>query len=59
MEQLDYVYPNSILYKSLIDCVVKSRLRDNASQAEEILRRMEYLHRAGNTDVKPNAYAYR
>lgn len=59
VEQLDYVYPNSILYNSLIDCVVKSRLRDNASQAEEILRRMEYLHRAGNTDVKPNAYAYR
>lgn len=59
VEQLDYVAPNSILYNSLIDCVVKSRHRDNAAQAEEILHRMELLHRTGNSDVKPNAYAYR
>ncbi len=59
VEQLDYVSPNSILYNSLIDCVVKSRRRDNASHAEEILRRMEHMHRAGNSNVKPNAYAYR
>jgi hypothetical protein len=59
VEGLDYVTTNSILYNSLIDCMVKSRHKDNALQAEEILVSMERMHRSGNTHVRPNPYAYR
>ena len=60
VEELEYVSPNSILYNSLIDCIVKSRNNDNASsEAEEILLRMEQNHRAGNSNVRPNSYTYR
>ena len=59
VEELDYVTPNSILYNSLIDCIVKSKRRDRASQAESILLKMEQMHRDGNPDVRPNSYAYR
>lgn len=58
-EGLDYVSPNSILYNSLIDCIVKSRHKDNSLQAEEILVKMEQMHRSGNPHVRPNSYAYR
>jgi len=59
VEELEYVSPNSILYNSLIDCIVKSRHNDNASsEAEEILLRMEQNHRAGNSNVRPNSYTY-
>jgi len=61
-EDLHYVAPNSILYNSLIDCIVKSGQReganDAASQAEEVLRTMEVMHRSGNSNVRPNAYGY-
>lgn len=59
VEGLDYVTPNSILYNSLIDCMVKSRHKDNSLQAEDILLRMEQMHRSGNPHVRPNSYAYR
>ena len=58
VEELDYVSSNSILYNSLIDCLVKSRHRDNAAQAEEVLLRMEDMNRSGNSNVRPNSYAY-
>lgn len=54
VEELKYVSPNSILYNSLIDCMVKS-----ASRAEEILLKMEQMNRSGHSDVRPNSYAYR
>lgn len=59
VEGLDFVTPNSILYNSLIDCMVKSRHKDNSLQAEDILLRMEQMHRSGNPHVRPNSYAYR
>ncbi|KAL7537018.1 hypothetical protein ACHAXR_007541, partial [Thalassiosira sp. AJA248-18] len=58
VEELEYVSPNSILYNSLIDCIVKSRRKDNAVNAEKILLRMEEMHRSGNNYVRPNSYAY-
>jgi len=59
VEELEYVSPNSILYNSLIDCIVKSgQNNDNALEAEEILLRMEEMHRSGNSHVRPNSYAY-
>ena len=58
VEELDYVSPNSILYNSLIDCIVRSKQHHNASDAEEILLKMERMHRAGNAKVRPNSYAY-
>lgn len=59
VEGLDYVSPNSILYNSLIDCMVKSKHKDKSLQAEEILVKMEQMHRSGNPHVRPNSYAYR
>ena len=59
VEELKYVSPNSILYNSLIDCMVKSRRKDSASRAEEILLKMEQMNRSGHSDVRPNSYAYR
>jgi pentatricopeptide repeat protein len=59
VEGLDYVTPNTILYNSLIDCMVKSRRKDNSLQAEDILLRMEQMYRSGNNNVRPNSYAYR
>jgi pentatricopeptide repeat protein len=59
VEGLDYVTPNTILYNSLIDCIVKSRHRYNSLQAENVLLKMEQIHRSGNSNVRPNSYAYR
>ena len=39
--------------------MVKSRHKDNSLQAEDILLRMEQMHRSGNPHVRPNSYAYR
>ncbi|KAL9188124.1 hypothetical protein ACHAXT_006502 [Thalassiosira profunda] len=58
VEELEYVSPNSILYNSLIDCIVKSRCENSASRADDILLKMEQMHQAGNSDVCPNSYAY-
>ena len=58
VEELEYVSSNSILYNSLINCITNSR-RHNTSEAEEILVRMEQMHRSGNSNVCPNSYAYR
>ena len=58
VEELDYVTPNSILYNSLIDCLVKSGHKENASEAEHILLRMEDMSRSGNSNIRPNSYAY-
>mmetsp|Transcript_2926 Transcript_2926/g.5421 ORF Transcript_2926/g.5421 Transcript_2926/m.5421 type:complete len:391 (-) Transcript_2926:161-1333(-) len=58
VEELDYVSPNSILYNSLIDCILKSNDNDNSSGAEEVLVRMEQMHRSGRPNVGPNPYTY-
>ena len=54
---LDYVTPNTILYNSLIDCMVKSRRRDYSLQAENVLLKMEQIHCSGNLNVCPYSYA--
>ena len=59
VEELEYVNPNSILYNSLIDCIVKSRNKGSALQAEKILHKMEQMNRLGNSDVCPSPYSYR
>jgi pentatricopeptide repeat protein len=58
VEEVDFVTPNSILYNSLIDCMVKSRHTDSSLQAEKVLLKMEQMHRSGNRHVQPNSYAY-
>lgn len=59
VEELEYVSSNTILYNSLIDCIVKCGQDHNASEAEELLFRMEQMHRSGNSNVCPNSYTHR
>ena len=59
VEELEYVSSNSILYNSLIDCIVKSKEPDSALKAEKILIKLEEMHRNGNKNVRPTPFAYR
>lgn len=58
-EDLDYVSSNSVLYNSLIDCIVKSQDYGSMSRAEDVLLKMEKMHKSGFSNVHPNSYAYR
>ena len=54
-----YSQPNTVLYNSLINTIVKSGKRDSSSRADEVLKRMENAREAGNTDVNADSFAYR
>lgn len=50
---------NTVLYNSLIDCIVRTGGKGSAQRAEGVLRKMELVQQSGNSSVKPDSYAYR
>ena len=51
--------PNTILYNSLINTIVKSGAIDSSARADQVLKRMELTRQSGNLEVSPDSFAYR
>ena len=49
---------NTVLYNTLINSWAKSGSAESGKKAEEILRKMQELHKNGNEDVRPTRITY-
>lgn len=54
----DSVRPCVRAYSIVLSIIARSRRKDKAVKAQEILHRMESEHRNGNASCRPNVYSY-
>ena len=54
----DAVRPDSRAYSIVISTIARSRRKNKAAKAQELLHRMESEYRGGNSACRPNIYSY-
>jgi hypothetical protein len=57
-EGYDSVRPCVRAYSIVLSIIARSKRKDKAVKAQELLHRMESEHRNGNTSCRPNVYSY-
>ena len=50
--------PDTVSYSTVIDCWAKSKQKDVAERAENMLKQMQEMHNVGNDKVKANVVTF-
>ncbi len=53
------ISPNSILYNSYLDCIVKNGGNGLTHKVESVLRKMISMRQSGRYDAQPTVFTYR